>query len=57
MKPLKNYLQARYEKATIDQIADDYKEKGYSIKKDVKVGPYRVDIAAQKDNETIYILR
>jgi len=55
MKPLKNYLQARYEKAAIDQIADDYKEKGYSIKKDVKVGPYRVDIAAHKDNETIYI--
>lgn len=55
MKPLKNYLQARYEKAAIDQIADDYKEKGYSIKKDVIVGPYRVDLVAHKDNETIYI--
>ena len=55
MKPLKNFLQATYEKAALDQIADDYKEKGYSIKKEVIVGPYRVDLVAQKGNETIYV--
>jgi len=55
MKPLKDYLQATYEKAAIDQIADDYASKGYSICKQYIAGPYKVDIAAFKENETIYI--
>ena len=55
MKPLKDFLQATYEKAAIDQIAEDYASKGYSIRKQYIAGPYKVDVAAFKDNETIYI--
>ena len=55
MKPLKDFLQANYEKAAIDQIADDYKSKGYVVKKEANVGPYRVDLAVVKGDVTIYI--
>lgn len=55
MKPLKDYLRQNYEKSFIEQIADDYREKGYTVKTEVKVGDYRVDIAAKKDDEVIYI--
>ena len=55
MKPLKDYLRQNYEKSFIEQIADDYREKGYSVKTDVKVGAYRVDIAATKEDEVVYI--
>ena len=55
MKPLKDFLQANYEKAAIDQIADDYKSKGYVVKKEANVGPYRVDLAVIKGDETTYI--
>lgn len=55
MKPLQDYLRQYYEKSFIEQIADDYREKGYTVKTEVKVGDYRVDIAASKDDEVIYI--
>ena len=55
MKPLRNYLIKNFEQATLEQLADDYREKGYTIKTDAKVGPYRVDLAATKGDETIYI--
>ncbi len=55
MKPLKDFLQATYEKAAIDQIAADYASKGYSIKKQAKVGPFIVDVVAANMKETIYI--
>ncbi len=55
MKPLSNYLIKNFEKSTLEQIADDYREKGYTIKTDISVGPYRVDLAATKGDETVYI--
>lgn len=55
MKPLIDYLQKNYEKSTVEQIADDYRENGYEVKFNVLIGKYRVDIAATKDNKTIYI--
>lgn len=55
MKPLKDYLRQNFEKSFIEQIADDYREKGYKVRTDVKVGDYRVDIAATKGDELIYI--
>ena len=55
MKPLTDYLRKSFEKATIEQIADDYRAKGYSVKTDANVGPYRVDIVASKDEERIII--
>ena len=55
MKPLSVYLRKSFEKAAIEQIADDYREKGYAVKTDVKVGEFRVDIAASKNGLTSYI--
>lgn len=55
MKPLKDYLIKNFEKSTLEQIADDYREKGYTIKRGERVGPYKVDLLATKDDETIYI--
>lgn len=55
MKPLKDYLIKNFEKSTLEQIADDYREKGYTIKRGVRVGPYKVDLSARKDDEAIYI--
>ena len=55
MKPLKDYLLRLHEKATIEQLADEYRSKGYLVKTDAKVGPYRVDIMAEKDSEVTYI--
>lgn len=55
MKPLKDYLRQNYEKAFIEQVVNDYRDKGYAVKTEVKVGNYRVDIAATKDDETIYV--
>ena len=55
MKPLKDYLIKNYEKSALEQMADDYRDKGYTIKTDVRVGPYRVDLAASKGEETVYI--
>ena len=55
MKPLNNYLIKSFERANLEQIADTYREKGYSIKTDARIGPYRVDIVAIKGDETIYI--
>ena len=53
--PLENYLIKYYAKATEERIADEYRERGYTIKTDYSVGPYRVDIAAFKDEETVFI--
>ena len=55
MKPLRNYLIKNFEKSTLEQIADNYREKGYIIKTDISVGPYRVDLAAIKGDEKVYI--
>lgn len=56
MKPLKDYLIKNFEKSTLEQIADDYREKGYTIKRGERVGPYKVDLSATKGDEAIYIL-
>lgn len=55
MKPLKDYLLKNFEVSKLEQIADDYRERGYSVKKNVQIGDYRVDLAAIKGDETIYI--
>lgn len=50
-----NYLAKYYEKATIDQLADEYKQKGYNVQRDVKVDKFRVDLMAEKDGHFVYI--
>ncbi len=55
MIPLRDYLIKNFEKSNLEKIADDYREKGYVVKTNSIVGPYRVDLAANKGEETIYI--
>ena len=55
MKPLKDYLRKNYEKSALEQIADDYRDKGYKVETDVREGPYRVDLVATKGYEKIFI--
>lgn len=50
-----NYLAKYYEKATIDQLADEYKQKGYNVQRDVKVDKFRVDLLAEKEGQFVYI--
>ena len=50
-----NYLAPYYERATIDQLADEYKQKGYSVQRDARLVKYRVDLLAEKDGQKVYI--
>lgn len=50
-----NYLAPYYERATIDQLADEYKQKGYSVQRDARLIKYRVDLLAEKDGQKVYI--
>ena len=51
----KKYLLPYYEKAAIEQVAEQYKSKGYYVKKEARIGNYRVDLLAEKDEEKIVI--
>ena len=55
MKPITNFLHSAYETAFIEQLADDYKSKGYTVRKNVRIGSYIVDLTAEKNGETIYV--
>ena len=50
-----NYLAHYYEKATIDQLADEYKQKGYNVQREARVDKYRVDLLAEKDGQKVYV--
>lgn len=50
-----NYLARYYERATVDQLIDEYKQKGYNVQRDVRIDKYRVDILAEKNGYSIYI--
>lgn len=50
-----NYLARYYEKATIDQLYDEYKQKGYNVQRDARLDKYRVDLKAEKDGHNVYI--
>lgn len=49
------YLAHYYEKATIDQLVEEYRLKGYNVTREVRLDKYRVDILAEKDNSLTYI--
>lgn len=51
---MKDYLARYYEKATIDQLADEYFKLGYSIKKCTPIGRFRADLLAEKDGQSIF---
>jgi len=39
----------------IDQIAEDYKKKGYTVNKEVPLGTYHADLVATKENQNIVV--
>lgn len=49
MKPIKDFLQSAYETAFIGQLVDTYKSKGYTVWRNVRIGPYVVDLSAVKN--------
>lgn len=51
----KKYLLPYYEKAAIEQVAAQYKSQGYYVQKEARIGNYRVDLLAEKDEEKIVI--
>lgn len=55
MEIKKKYLQKYLHEIAIEQIAEEYSTKGYSISKEENVGKYRADIVARKNKETIVI--
>ena len=55
MKPLKDFLQSAYEAAFIEQLVDNYKSMGYAVRRNVRIGPYVVDLSAVKNEETIFV--
>lgn len=50
-----NYLARYSENATIDKLVDEYIEKGFSVRREVRVDKYRVDIVAEKDGQQLFI--
>lgn len=50
-----NYLAHYYEKATIDQLVEEYKQKGYNVQREARIDKYRVDLLAEKDGQNVYV--
>ena len=55
MKIKKQYLQKYLHDIAIQQISDEYIEKGYAVSKEEQIGKYQADIIARKSDETIVI--
>ncbi len=55
MEIKKQYLQKYLHFIAIDQIAEDYIQRGYKVSKEEQLGKYKADIIARKDKETIVI--
>lgn len=55
MEIKKQYLQKYLHRIAIEQIIDEYKEKGFEVFEEEKIGKFQADIVARKDEETIVI--
>ncbi len=42
-----------YERATIDQLVEEYKGKGYFVQREVRLGNFRIDLTAEKDGQKL----
>lgn len=51
----KKYTMKYLHDATIAQLADEYKAKGYEVRTEEKIGDYRADLVVRKDNEQLVI--
>ena len=56
MEIKKRYLQKYLHDIAIEQIAEEYQEKGYTVSKEEQLGKkYRADLIARKGNETVVV--
>lgn len=55
MELKEKYLSRYFHDIAMDQLYDEYAQKGYSVYKEKKIGKYRADILAENDNEKIVI--
>lgn len=54
MKIDRQYLKKYYHSAAVDQLCEQYKRRGYKVTVEERVGDYRVDMVARKDNTIIF---
>ena len=54
MKIDKQYLKKYYHRAAVDQLCEQYKKRGYKVTIEERVGNYRVDMVARKDDVVIF---
>lgn len=55
MEIKKQYLQKYLHRIAIEQIVDEYRQKGYKVSEEERIGKYQADIVARKNDETIVI--
>ena len=55
MEIKKKYFEKYLHSIAIEQIGEDYIRNGYSITKEERIGKYKADLVARKENETIVI--
>lgn len=49
-----NYLAQYYERATFDQLEDEYKQLGYIVQREVRLDKYRIDMVAERDGHSLF---
>ena len=54
MKIDKQYLKKYYHRAAVDQLCEQYKKRGYKVTIEERVGNYRIDMVARKDDVVIF---
>ncbi len=55
MEIKKKYLTKHLHDIAIEQIAEDYIQKGYSVEKETKLGEFQADLVVKKEDEQIVI--
>lgn len=50
----KRYLRKYYHHAAVDQLCDLYKKRGYKVTVEEKIGKYRLDMVARKEDSIIF---
>lgn len=48
------FLARYYERATIDQLEDEYRKQGYIVQREVRLDKYRIDMVAERDGYSLY---
>jgi hypothetical protein len=55
MKVNQLFVENASQRAAINQLEKEYKEKGYSTSKEVMLGDLRIDLIAEKENEKVIV--